>query len=210
MIICCYTAINNNWTPHQLAANLARLPHAITSAILEKRNPRDVQLALSGKLLLLAALEQLEMEPDLSALQLDAYQRPFFNDDVDFNISHSGNMAICCATLNGKIGVDIEQVQPIDFDDYKDYFNPNEWDEILNAGDKTEAFFKFWTRKEAVLKAAGTGFYTPLLDIDVAADHVDYAGNEYYLTRLNIVKDYQCHLACTVQQVIEASQIMLG
>jgi 4'-phosphopantetheinyl transferase len=209
MIICCYTAINNDWTPHQLAANLARLPYAITSDILEKTNQRDVQLAIGGKLLLMEALVQMEMGADLSALQLDAYQRPFFDKDIDFNISHSGNMAICCVTTNGKIGVDIEQVHPIDFDDYQNYFNPNEWDEILNAGDRTEAFFKFWTRKEAVLKAVGTGFYTPLLDIDVAADHVDYAGNEYYLTRLNIVKGYQCYLAATVQQGIEASQVML-
>ncbi|MGZ3756925.1 MAG: 4'-phosphopantetheinyl transferase family protein [Mucilaginibacter sp.] len=209
MIICCYTAINNDWTKNQFSANLARLPHAISSAILKKVNPRDVQLAISGKLLLLEALAQMEIDRDLSTLQLDAYQRPFFDEDIDFNISHSGNMAICCATLDGKIGVDIEQVQPIDFDDYKGYFNPNEWDEILSAGDKTEAFFKFWTRKEAVLKAAGTGFYTPLLDIDVASDHVDYAGSEYYLTRLNINKGYQCYLAGTVHQVIEASQIML-
>jgi len=111
-------------------------------------------------------------------------------------------MVICCGTTNGKVGADIERIQPINFNNYTDYFTGNEWQNILNSDDPTNAFLNFWTRKEAVLKAAGTGFFTPLQEIDVTDDILNYDNCTYYLHQLTLHNAYQCHIAATVEQDI--------
>ena len=118
--------------------------------------------------------------------------RPYFDYGPDFNTAHSGNMVICCGTDIGRIGIDIEQVKEIELADYNDYFTPNEWDKIKHDG-----FYDFWTRKEAVLKAIGTGFHTTSSSVDVSGESLTYDGITYYVKPLDISQDYKCHIATT-------------
>lgn len=75
-----------------------------------------------------------------------------------FNLSHSGGDFLI-AIGDKELGVDIEQIKP-EFQ-YQDiasqYFSAGEVEFIDKATDPTEAFFLLWTRKEALLKACGTG-----------------------------------------------------
>jgi len=81
-----------------------------------------------------------------------------------FNISHSQNHALFAFGFDFDIGVDIE-FQREDFDAEKisrlanRFFTPNENRALstLESLEKREAFFRLWTRKEALLKAVGTG-----------------------------------------------------
>lgn len=75
-----------------------------------------------------------------------------------FNISHTkGEFLI--AVSNVEVGVDIEYINPVFA--YKDiasnYFSAAEVAYINSSPKPTEAFFLLWTRKEALLKACGTG-----------------------------------------------------
>lgn len=54
------------------------------------------------------------------------------------------------------VGIDIEQVRQVDVGVMQRIADDQEW--ALAGGRELEAFFRFWTAKEAVLKAMGVGF----------------------------------------------------
>ena len=81
---------------------------------------------------------------------------------VNFNLSHSGKHGLIALTHHGRIGVDVEErVDRQDIDDLsKLVYGPNEQSALAltNGPRKIDLFFKFWTIKEALIKAVGTGF----------------------------------------------------
>lgn len=92
--------------------------------------------------------------------------------DLNFNLSHSGTLALYAVTRSRELGIDIESIRP-DFsgiDIAEHYFSKNEvavfrkLPENLHSG----AFFTCWTRKEAYIKAIGEGLSCPLDTFDVA------------------------------------------
>lgn len=86
--------------------------------------------------------------------------------ELAFNLSHSGDWAICAVALRGPLGVDIERVRAMHDAAglARRYFAAAEvemW-ERLATDEQTAAFFRCWTRKEAYLKALGDGLRAPL------------------------------------------------
>ncbi len=85
---------------------------------------------------------------------------------LSFNMAHSGNLAAYALSLGCELGIDIEQIA--DFPDIeavsKLFFCAEEWAELamLEGRQRTRSFFACWTRKEAYLKAKGTGLLVPL------------------------------------------------
>ena len=81
---------------------------------------------------------------------------------TNFNISHSGKHGLIAFAPHGQLGVDVEErVAREDIDDLsKMVFGPNEQSALALAGGqrKIDLFFKFWTIKEALIKAVGMGF----------------------------------------------------
>lgn len=208
MITCCYTQITHKWSQSELAGRLALIPENLQRQALKKRQWTDKQLSVSGKLLLLELLQQQNSTRSLCELQYNEYHRPYFDNGPDFNIAHSGNMVICCQTDNGRIGIDIEQINQLDFTDFTDFFTGNEWNYINDHPNKLEGFYNFWTKKEAVLKAIGSGFHTPLNSVDVSGESLIYDAVTYQITPLEIRPDYKCHLASTsFPQNIELREI---
>lgn len=82
---------------------------------------------------------------------------------VHFNLSHSGGLA-ALGIARFEIGVDIEAVRPVEPDLAHAVFSPAELDEFatLDPAQRQLAFFLGWTRKEAVVKALGSGLHAPL------------------------------------------------
>lgn len=197
MVICCYTEIKHQWSEPELADNLTLLPSNLQQQALRKRQWIDRQLSVAGKLLLLNLLKEFNSNFTLSDLKYNTYHRPYFNTEFDFNIAHSGNMVICCGTGTGQIGIDIEQIKEIDLNDYLNYFNKNEWNIIDHYPNRFDGFYNFWTRKEAVLKAIGSGFHTPLSSVDVSDENLVYDDITYHIQPLEIDQNYKCHVATT-------------
>jgi 4'-phosphopantetheinyl transferase len=81
--------------------------------------------------------------------------------DLRFNLSHSGDLALIAVTRGREVGVDVERVQrDIEFDPIiEHYFEPAEaWDlRTAPPHERVPRFFDLWTRKEACVKAEGTG-----------------------------------------------------
>lgn len=91
--------------------------------------------------------------------------------DLCFNLSHSGEQGLLAVNRSCPIGVDIERMKG-DRSFLKlaeRFFSTREYDELsaLPAELIMEGFYACWTRKEAYLKAIGTGLATPLNAFDV-------------------------------------------
>ena len=91
---------------------------------------------------------------------------------LEFSTSHSGDRALLAVATGGVIGVDIERLRPeiIDAALLEQTLTPEEMAayENLQAEARTRDFFRVWTRKESVLKAAGVGLSVRPRDFSVA------------------------------------------
>ena len=87
-----------------------------------------------------------------------------------FNLSHSKSLALLAVTLDSKVGVDVEDVRPIERDVAKRFFSPAEIASMapLEGEEWLDAFYRCWTRKEAILKVEGLGLRIPLDSFDVS------------------------------------------
>ena len=94
---------------------------------------------------------------------------PAAGGELQFNLSHSGALALYAVTWREPVGVDLEQVRPME--DLEaiatHYFSPSEANLLRRRGPRRhhEAFFQLWTQKEARAKAEGAG-----LDASLTAD----------------------------------------
>jgi 4'-phosphopantetheinyl transferase len=92
--------------------------------------------------------------------------------DLRFNVSHSGEVAAFGFTLARNVGIDVELIRrDVDIDEIpKRFFSSTEqnWMSSLQGEAKVQGFFNCWTRKEAYIKAVGTGLSLPLRDFDVS------------------------------------------
>ena len=81
---------------------------------------------------------------------------------VSFNLSHSGHVALPAVTSGDlRLGVDVEERVAQRAHDRlaRRFFSTQEADSYatLPEGERADAFYRLWTRKEAYLKATGEG-----------------------------------------------------
>ena len=85
---------------------------------------------------------------------------------LQFNLSHSHGLASYAFTLGCEIGIDVERIRPLaDCESVaRRFFHAGEVADLLSLPDaeRLRAFFLCWTRKEAYIKAIGTGLATSL------------------------------------------------
>lgn len=94
---------------------------------------------------------------------------------LHFNVTHSDGLALIAFTTIGEIGVDVEAVdrRVESLDIANSNFTRKEAAIIASAGspdEQAKIFLRFWTRKEAVLKAAGGGLLYGLDSVDVSGE----------------------------------------
>jgi 4'-phosphopantetheinyl transferase len=107
---------------------------------------------------------------------------------VDFNVSHSGEIAAYAFTTGCAVGIDVERHR--DLPDMEGiagrYFSRAEFRELMDVpeSDREAAFYDCWVRKEAFVKARGGGLSIPLDSFQVSvapgrpASLLKIAGND--------------------------------
>ena len=109
---------------------------------------------------------------DAAALPLavGAHGKPLLAGGPAFNLSHSGERALCAVSGRATVGIDLERMRPMPNapELAKRFFSPTEAAVIAAAnGMRSDAlFFRCWTRKEAVLKALGEGLLRDPASVD--------------------------------------------
>lgn len=92
--------------------------------------------------------------------------------DLRFNVSNSGALALLAIARGRELGVDLEQLKPMpDATEIAGRFFSAPENAVFAALERAEreaAFFRCWTRKEAYVKAVGEGLSMPLDRFDVA------------------------------------------
>lgn len=90
---------------------------------------------------------------------------------LEFNLSHSHDLIIYGFARGFPIGVDIEYINPnircYNLGNIALSISERALFHQLDQDQKSMAFYRAWTRKEAVLKADGIGLSKPLEDIEV-------------------------------------------
>ena len=90
---------------------------------------------------------------------------------LQFNLSHSHDLAVYAITCRRRVGVDIERVRTMSIDAMaRLVFSPDECNTLsgLPPSEMLHAFLAGWTRKEAYVKAKGEGFAIPLNSFEVS------------------------------------------
>ena len=91
---------------------------------------------------------------------------------VHFSLSHSSPRLLLAFDRTHPVGVDLERIKPLaDLDALaRCHFHPAELAKLEDAAPakRVGLFYRFWTCKEAVLKAAGTGLSFPLRELDTS------------------------------------------
>ena len=109
----------------------------------------------------------MKMKNDEIEFFINAYGKPSLvnNDYIHFNISHSGNY-IACAISDKPVGIDIEQIRPVDLKIAERFFTPYET-EYIKDDEHSNRFYEVWTKKEAYIKCIGKGLYITLSTFNV-------------------------------------------
>jgi 4'-phosphopantetheinyl transferase len=147
------------------------------------RLPHDRRRFCAARALLRRLLgDRLGLPAHAVRLGVGLYGKPFLcgpaprqglDPGLEFNVSHSGPIAVY-AVAEQPVGVDIQRVDPdLEWPALaQSFFAPSEYMAIsaLPDADQREAFFACWTRKEALVKAAGLGLSHPMDAFEVSVD----------------------------------------
>ncbi|WP_456441538.1 4'-phosphopantetheinyl transferase family protein [Psychroserpens sp.] len=107
-------------------------------------------------------------------VETDENKKPYLSShpSVYFNLSHAEDYAII-ALNKSAVGIDTEYVnRDFNYSEVLSYvFNTQETDTLLKSDKKSHTFFKFWTRKEAIVKVTGKGISDHLPQIPAIDGH---------------------------------------
>ncbi|MBI1825737.1 MAG: 4'-phosphopantetheinyl transferase superfamily protein [Planctomycetes bacterium] len=99
-------------------------------------------------------------------------QLPSPFEELHFNLSHSGDVALVATSACSVVGIDIEQIRPVPDADgmAREFLARREYELFQKAPhcDRDRKFLSLWTRKEACLKAFGWGLSVDTKEIDAA------------------------------------------
>ena len=185
LLYCKVSQINNDCLPEYLNV----LPAFMRSEIVRYKNLTDQKCRLASRLMLLHAMKQTGAEALLPQWKRDENNKPFIEPWEHFNISHSGELVLFAS--GGKpLGVDVEKKIPVDHLQMSAFLHPEEQAFIRMSNDSLASFYKIWVKKEALLKALGTGIVSGLSQFNCLKDTVNSGSIEWYFYEFTVDHQY--------------------
>ena len=155
----------------------------------------DKKLSLFSELTLRMGLSNmLGCSPDYFRFESYKNGKPFITNEpnIYFNLSHTKNALLCSISTISNIGVDIEEIQSIDYTLFKYIAHPDE-KRILQSSPNTQhdsLFYHFWTRKEAYCKRNGMGLRQMLSTVNTTTSEPE---NHFITWKTD---NYICSIYC--------------
>jgi 4'-phosphopantetheinyl transferase len=200
MIQLLYYTINNRLPKERFDLLLQQLPIDLQQKIVKYRNWQDAERSLAGNILLLKALQLIgRNDYALDNLKYTEFQKPYFDETISFNISHSGEYVICAISETIQLGVDLEEIKEIPIEDFTNLFARQEWDEVIDGENKLQAFYTLWTKKEAFLKAVGCGLSQPLNEVVIENNRIDWENKTWFLQEIKLDADHIAYVCSDVK-----------
>jgi 4'-phosphopantetheinyl transferase len=168
----------------------------------------------------------LQQEPVAIRFVAGAQGKPLLEEEasVEFNITHSGDLAAMAFSSRCPVGIDLERIRPFARLEQiaRHFLSAEEASEItsLDGAEQRGAFYRCWTRKEAILKATGEGLsasldsfrVTLLREEPARLVHIrgnDEAAEPWVLQDLTLPQDYTGALAYR-GQVLRTTQFSIA
>ncbi len=196
MIKVLFTRLGNGIPETVWPALLRSLPAEAREEVNRYLRSEDRRSRLAGKALLRQCLFSYGYGNDcLEAIGSEPFGRPVIRGGVDFNISHSGEFAICAVTDRGRVGIDIEEIRPVSLGDFSACMTEEERERLESSNDRERAFYAFWTKKESTLKGDGRGLLLPMQEARIEGDEALLEDCRWFLWEIELDSGCICHLA---------------
>lgn len=175
---------------------LNKLPPNLQAKALRYRSESSRYNYIAGRLLLQHGLRHFKINDDLEQITFLKNGKPVL-PGIHFSISHSDHQVICAFSREGRLGVDLEKINPIDFENFTSFFTKREWATIQGADDPIQVFYWYWTRKESIIKALGlTLNYLHQIELDISQDHFIINGKQLFLEDFFVKKGFMSAVCC--------------
>ena len=114
----------------------------------------------------------LNLAPEKLSFRNNQFGKPELQGETSlkFSLSHSKSIAVLAVDHAQPVGVDVEDVRPIETEVADGHFSATELTDLrgLQGDAWLTGFYRCWTRKEAILKAEGVGLSRALDTFDVS------------------------------------------
>lgn len=125
------------------------------------------------------------------------FNKPFLKSSnqnrIQFSMSHSKDYVTYALSLGNHVGIDIEwQDMDLNLDEIASFvLTAKELDiyQKFSKEEKFQAFYRVWTKKEAITKALGKGLYYPIKKMEIMTSYLH--DNAVYINGNN-----KLHCAC--------------
>lgn len=146
----------------------------------------------------------LDCEPAKIEFSFNNFGKPSLanqSEKLYFNLSHRSGLSVLAFSSKSQIGIDVEKIDPgFDFDLIAKTHFSNAENSFIDAekSDSLKRFYTLWTRKEALLKAVGTGIGENLgVEVFRKMNHFhpetpfsEIGSSDYYLTSFEYPDNY--------------------
>ncbi|NOU63259.1 4'-phosphopantetheinyl transferase superfamily protein [Paenibacillus sp. LMG 31461] len=211
--------LNSFWCKEQFNHLLTLVSSEKGSRIKRYYRLEDAQRVLAGDILIRYLLSQkLNLSNKDIRFGVNPYGKPFLllDNEMHFNISHSGNWVVCCID-NQPLGIDVEQIQPIDLKLADRFFA---FEEIVSLNHKKESekinhFYNIWTLKESYIKAVGKGLSIPLNSFSIKFNKKGYITvtskvdpDDYYFKQYELDRNYKLAVCAKCNEFQDEIQLI--
>jgi len=155
------------WLPRsRLASQLATIDPRRAARLERLHRDEDFQRGVVGGLLVSHLVRRVvHGVKEILHFGTGEFGKPYLlrHPGLHFNISHSGGWVVC-AVSSSPVGIDVEEIRPVDFDIARRFFSRSEYDELMQRApaDRLDQFYNLWTVKESYVKMNGHGLSQPL------------------------------------------------
>ena len=120
-------------------------------------NRDDAVRSAVGALLLARMAARALENGETPAIARTEHGKPYVagHPEVQLSLAHGGSI-VACASAGEPVGVDVEQVRPVDLADFDSWLTEGE-KRAIAAADPVREFFRIWTAREAFSKRDGRG-----------------------------------------------------